>query len=102
MITTKLLAASGYRPNKMCNPSFPYSDSFWQRKLTDENGIKYFIEFVHYPKGSGLKEAWMMNMNINEPHCTFQIHRAGDINKAEVMCEEVWRATGGIYYERNQ
>lgn len=101
MITQEQLEERGYRHcGKGAEGSFQYCDFFMQRKVTDPDGIRYFIEFVHYPKGRFCDAAWMCHLNINEPHCTFEQHRPTDLDATENRCYEVWNLMGRPYYER--
>ena len=88
--------------------SFPYSDGFYQKKIEDNKGIKYFIEFVfyaetRYPNGAKANFGFMANLSIHEPHQTHQIHHLNSLDKiieAEKKIEEFWKIFGN-YYETN-
>lgn len=105
MITSECLEAKGYRKHPSSEVIFPYSDYFYQRKVTDRLGICYFIEMVHYPKDDNdafpMDESWMCNLNIDDPHCRFQQHRVEDLTMAEHRCSQVWEILGSPYYERS-
>jgi hypothetical protein len=100
-ITCAELEASGYVKHSatMFNR---YSDFFYQKKFRDDKGVKYFIEFVHYPAGLGhvaLPEAWMARLSNNEPHMTVEIHRPISIADAERRFELFFQSQQCEYYE---
>jgi hypothetical protein len=81
-----------------------FTDFFYQKRFTDAKGIKYFIEFHHYPGKEPvgalfLEESWMAELNVNEPNATFQLHRVDDAEDVEARIEAVWLALGSPYYE---
>jgi len=83
-ITEAELVAAGYTRCSKNDHSFPYSDFFYQKKFRDAQGIKYFVELVHYSHSEGpVTEAWSSYMNINQPHMTFQIHRPNSLATVE-------------------
>lgn len=103
MITNEQLDAAGYRKHN-ATQAYQHSDYFYQKRFADELGIKYFIQFVHYPShkfenGQTMPESWMMELNNNEPHYTFQWHKADSIMGGEVLCEVFFKSMGCQYYE---
>jgi hypothetical protein len=83
--------------------SFASSDGFYQKKIKNEVGIKYFIEFVVYSLDG--RVIFMANLNINPTdvveHQTYKIHHLTTLDKilqAEKNIESFWR-TFGDYYE---
>lgn len=86
--------------------SHPYSDYFYQKRFSDDIGIRYHIEFFHYagvtfPNGE-MPESWMVEMNQNEPHMTFQLHRPESIEQAESAVIRFWYCMFCDYHERNE
>ena len=104
MITEQQLIRRGYRKHKGGGIAFQFSDFFYQLKFTDEDGIRYWLEFVHYEElpGGDKGGSWMCNLNINDPHCTFQQHRVKDLDLSEKLAVSVWIAIGAPYYEKYQ
>lgn len=103
MITNDQLEARGYKKWNAPQAN-QFSDCFYQKRFSDDVGIKYHIEFVHYPKhvfenGQSMPESWMVALNNNEPHFTFQFHRPKSIDEAESKCETFFKAMGCEYYE---
>lgn len=84
-----------------------YSDFFYQKKVCDEFGIKYFIEFIYYsggilPNGITFEGSFKAEININEPHQTYSIHHLNNLEKikdAEQKIEQFWLILGS-YYEK--
>lgn len=104
MITEEALAKLGYRKYECTPPSFPHGDFFMQKRFTDDKGIKYFVEFVHYPpiafrNGSDWGEDWMAVLHVNEPHMTFEQHRPISIEVAEKRVEAFFEKMCCQYYE---
>ena len=104
MITEQELKDAGYRKHAG-NGHQPYSDFFYQKRFTDEHGIKYHVELNHYaaitwPNGQPMSESWMAELHNNEPHMTFQIHRPDSIADVEDRAEKFWRSMACDYYER--
>lgn len=100
-----LLEENGYMfylSNKIITP---YSDFSYQKEFRDNKGIKYFIDFVHYPKiREGETESWMLDFRNNTPHYTFQQHRVelknrNDLIKLEKKCELFFKSFKCEYYE---
>jgi len=95
----------GYKFYPQTGVSFPYSDGFYQKKIEDDKGIKYFIEFVfyaetRYPNGAKSNFGFMANLNVNEPHQTYQIHNLNSLDKiveAEKKIELFWNILGSYY-----
>lgn len=82
--------------------SFTTSDGFYQKKIKNEVGIKYFIEFVIYSLDG--KVIFMANLNINPTdiveHQTYQIHRLTTLDQilqAEKNIESFWQNFGDYY-----
>ena len=85
---------------------FPFCDFFYQRRVTDEQGIRYFIDVKHYPTeiyhGVKVGGAWEVEMNINEPPVRFAITHPESINEFESLCHKFWEMMGKPYYELYQ
>ena len=103
----KHLESKNYRFCRTNNVCFPHSDGFWQKKFTDETGIKYFIEFVYYSAKNGAHFAFMGHLSINGDnesifHQTYEQHHLNTIEKiqqAELNAEKFWQ-NFGCYYEK--
>jgi len=114
------LIKEGARKWKSNSITFPYSDYFYQVKVEDNLGIRYFIEFVHYSEVSmftvidtGTKnvipECWMINVKFNYRESVsyeLQIHLNSvniindyDVEKIYDRISGVWQALGRISYE---
>lgn len=76
-----------------------------KKKVCDELGVKYFIEFVYYSatrfgSGTTLNSSFKAEININEPHQTYSIHHLNDLEKikdAEHRIEQFWLVLGEYY-----
>lgn len=105
IITEEQLIAVGYQKYQ---PGVikPYCDFLYQRRITDEEGTRYFNAFWHYPPyevhGHQEPGTWLFELSLNEPHSTFEIHRPATIPFCELKAEEFWRMMGAVYYERNE
>lgn len=97
------LIASGYRKwpeNSIVHPS---ADFFYQKGVRDNRGIKYFIEFVHYPVVCKLGEAWMVVWRSDEPNYEFRVHYADQsIWFYEDLIGSLWKSLGCSYKELNE
>jgi hypothetical protein len=102
MVTDLELEKAGYKKYGSNGITYPYSDFFYQKKVVDERGVKYFIAFVHYSHDAQLTESWMVGFNQNEPlHLRFDIHSHVSIDVAEFMCEKFWvTMCNSTYYEK--
>lgn len=99
MITENQLTIAGYRQYVSSGIVHPYSDFFYQKRFSDEVGIKYHVEFLHYPPlNSKLSDTWMAEMVNNEPFMTFQIHRPESIQEVEERMRRFWETQGCKYY----
>lgn len=85
-----------------------FSDYFYQKKFIDLKGIRYFVEFLHYPillrakfrgQFANMNESFSMELHIEEPPSTFQLHSPISIQDAEEHAYRVWCVLGSIYYE---
>lgn len=102
----KYFQNNGYRNYPKNNIIHPHSDGSWQKKIGDEKGIRYFINFVFYsghtyPNGIKTDDVFMAEIVNNEPHQTYQIHHLDTVDKirdAENKIELFWK-TFGTYYE---
>ena len=97
------LIDKGFRKWKSNDITFPHSDYFYQKKITDDGGVKYFVDVVHYPEmqlhyGTKLEESWMVHLNINEPQMRFDQHRVS-LEIALEKCEKFFQTMGCEYYE---
>lgn len=105
----KLLENNGYKrfETKGKNDVIsPYSECFYQKRFTDEKGIKYHIQFVCYSANSklDLKKSWLMDFSINEPFYTFRQHyvkleNKEDLGEMEQKVELFWKTFNCAYYE---
>jgi len=107
MITEDLLKIAGYKNDKRTASIKIYCDDFFQKKVADKTGTKYFINFWHYPpheysNGAIIGGSWLFEMMLNEPHCTFEIHRPTALEFCERKAEEFWNMMGAVYYESNE
>lgn len=102
MITEEQLAEAGYRKHP-AGAIKQFCDFLYQRKITDELGTRYFNNFWHYPPyefgGQQQDGTWLFEITMNEPHCTFEIHRPDSLQFCELKGEEFWRMMGAVYYE---
>lgn len=96
------LLNAGYRMHVNSGVFHEPADFFFQKRLRDEHGTRYFINFYHYPAQMGMSESWMCSLHQNEPHMTFEQHRVTSREEAERNCEVFWHQVAqGTYYERD-
>lgn len=105
MITEKKLLKKGYVKITLSHMFEPYSDFFYQKRFKDTEGIRYFIEFFHYPEkkypfGAMLDESWKCSLQTLSPHMTFQQHKVESITTAENRCLCFWRSMHCDYYDK--
>ena len=105
----KLLENNGYRKyktNGKNDVTYPFSECFYQKRVTDEKGIKYHIQLICYSASPelNLKQSWLLDFSINEPFYTFREHYVKletqeDLEKLEKKCELFWTVFKCEYYE---
>ena len=108
------LINEGLRKWKSNSVTFPYSDYFYQIKIEDKIGIRYYVEFVHYPKIDNLQESWMVNCRLNDNKINLyisfvsaidvQIHfikvsTQEDMEKIFNKLNSIWCSVDSPYYE---
>ena len=100
-----------YKTNGNNDVTYPYSDYFYQKRIMDEKGIKYHIQFVYYAPISefevNLEESWMLDLITNEPFYSLRKHHIElktqeDLEKLEAECEKFWTVFKCAYYELNK
>lgn len=105
IITEEQLIAVGYKKYP-AGVFRQYCDFLYQRRITDEDGTRYFNAFWHYPgtshHGLDIPAAWLFEVTLNEPHCTIEIHRPSELFFCERKAEGFWFMMGAVYYERNE
>lgn len=83
---------------------FRHADLFFQRRVEDDRGIKYFIDFVYYSPIEGkVGETWTCHLTINNPHQTYEQHwlkTIEDVNRAIEKCELFFNTMDCEYYEK--
>lgn len=108
IICDENLLKSGYKeyPKPEWVNEFVYK--FYQKKITDEKGTKYFIDvYSYYDEDSGLTDyefRLQTESLVNCKNCfcnatLFGLDFEVTIIDAEKKIEELWNALGGIYYE---
>lgn len=98
------LESNGYK-KYAATPFEKYADSFYQKKVCDEFGVKYFINFIHYSgarfgNGATLNDSIKAEIIINEPHQTYSIHHLNTLDKikdSEQKIEQFWLILGSYY-----
>ena len=107
----KLLENNGYtkyKTNYKNDIIYPYSDCFYQKRIVDEKGIRYHIQFIYYAPivnfGTNLEEDWMLDLITNEPFYSFRKHHIElktkeNLEKLEAECEKFWTVFKCAYYE---
>ena len=102
-MTEKVLKNSGYA-NHEVDMIHKYASCFYQKKITDENGIKYFIDAYGYNiKPTGLtfdyeiqfsKKGYYTNITM---FCTDTM----TIEEIENEIEYLWKNNSFDYYDKN-
>ena len=104
MITAQTLERRGYL--RYDGGHRHYTDFFYQRSFRDQAGIRFIIEFWHYPHvshdTSALCESWQGEVTLAPPHVTLQFHFASDLDYIEEKAAQFWQLMGGVYYEQNE
>jgi len=82
----------------------PYNDAavFRQKRVTDDRGTKYFVNFLLYRFEPLYSDRWTMEVTNNEPHITLAVHSPFSLAEYERLAETFWRAMGCEYYELTQ
>ena len=110
IICDETLLMSGYKEFKKPEWVNEFVDKFYQKKITDEKGIRYFIDvYTYYDEESGLTDyEFRLNAEAlaNDKPCFCNVNLFGfdyevTITDAETKIEVLWNAIGGIYYEKN-
>lgn len=106
IITEEKLKIKKYNRHPSSNITHQFADFIYQRGFNDETGIKYFINFIHYPmimlNSAATKESWTAEMTVNEPHMKFCMYDLDNrsIGHVEKKMKRFWEAMGKHYYEK--
>lgn len=91
----------GYVKYNQCYKVNSYSDYFYQKKISDNKGIKYFLNLLHW-SNVDRPDSWAMILQINEPFYVFEQHNIElkDLDKLEEKCSLFFKTMGCEYYEK--
>ncbi len=101
-MTENNLISRGYVKYKN-NETYLYYDYFYQLKVKDSKGIKYFINIQHHPSIHGLAESYNCELRTNEPFYIFEqpYIKLDELDEIEEKCEIFWQTFKCEYYELN-
>lgn len=117
MIFEKELIAAGYK-KYTSRLDKQYADYFYQKRFSDDEGKKYFINFSHYPANrygqTELKESWNADVQfitISGPTVDIEYfsfwteeneynHPITSIEDVEQFFEKMWETNLFEYYEK--
>ena len=103
-ITEKLLLENGYEKWKSNDVIFPYAECFYQKRIKDITGTKYFIDIIYYSDINDaihtVNESYMGYLNINNPHYIFNHHNLTDLKTFEDECATFFTTFHCEYYEK--
>lgn len=106
------LLAAGFKEFKDKPQHSLWGDAFFQKKITDENGTRYYIDALVWFQENG-RIGWEWELRYNDgcsfcrPQMTMQIkghcHRS-DWTAADILAwaEELWFRLSPNYYERER
>jgi hypothetical protein len=87
------------------------SDVFFQQRIDDEFGVRYFVEVIHWPANNGAED-WQVEVNFNDgaacnpSRAALRVLAFAGVDKwsaADVLrwADELWTRLAPNYYERN-
>ena len=110
MITKEILLENKYLFYKSNKPEVTAHIGTYQKKITDENGIKYFITIEHWDFrklgiSNNTKESFETHLNTdieNDNYMSVILHSREDqtIEFIEQWCESTWTKLHGEYYDK--
>ncbi len=100
-MTDKVLLNSGYKEYEV--PAFTlYANRFYQKRIKDKKGTKYFIDVYEYEIQDGYDYEFVMCTSKEEKfHVRTLIYRADlmTIEEIEEEIENIWKRCEFDYYE---
>lgn len=104
-----ILVEAGYREFPVRNSLSHRAQFAFQRRFRDGLGTRYFInvwvyEPIVFPNGNTSGGSCMVELNINEPHQSYEQHGICDLSPSsiqswETKCRLFFEVMGCCYYE---
>lgn len=103
MITDKLLEERGYNKYK---DYLYHSDGLYQKRITDEKGIKYFIDIYKYePEVEAIETEYNVVLISDTENYNLEVTLYGikdmTLDEIEEEVEKIWNSLGCKYYEED-
>lgn len=108
------LIANGFREHKNDRTTSVWKyDMLFQKKVTDENGVRYFVDAMCYFHQNGSVDGWEIEVNYNDgcafcrpgmamKICGFALKSEWTAANVIEWADELWQRLAPSYYERNQ
>lgn len=104
-MTDEVLLNSGYKEHEVDTRFKPYADKFFQKRIKDEKGTKYFIgvnKYIIDGKDSYEYELYTEKDDMYAFRCLiYGIQAPMTIEEIEEEIENIWKNNKFSYYERN-
>lgn len=104
-MTDKVLLNSGYKEWEVDKLFHPYASKFFQKRIKDEKGTKYFIgvnKYIIDEKESYQYELYTEKDDMYAFKCLiYGIQAPMTIEEIEEEIENIWKNNNFSYYERN-
>lgn len=106
MITEQALEAMGFkRYEHTGSVPYQYADFFYQARIVDKKGTKYFLNFWHFPREDQIPEGWtaesILYTESNDPWFKMEFYVYPDTKIEHIMLdvESFWDLAPCGYYE---
>lgn len=99
-MTEKVLLNSDYKEFKV-PISMPYANRFFQKKIKDKKGIKYFIDVYEYEMQDSLEYEFELHSHKRNFWVDTTLHGIDGmtIKEIEKEIEDIWTSCKFDYYE---
>lgn len=105
-MTDKVLLNSGYKECEVDTRFKPYAEKFFQKRIKDEEGTKYFIgvnKYIIDEKESYQYELYTEKDDMYAFKCLiYGIQAPMTIEEIEEEIENIWKSNNFSYYERKE
>ena len=99
-ISEDALLERGYKKHNP-NPVMDTFDYFFQKRIRDEKGTLYFINFRHWSHGDNVSWDCELNTDSDSDGYLWATIKEHTIEKSEARIRALWEASGGKYYDQD-
>ena len=103
-MTDEVLLNSGYKECEVDTRFKPYAEKFFQKRIKDEEGTKYFIDVYKYiidNQEDYEVELYTFKENVYDFKCLiYSVEKPLTIEEIEEEIENIWKNNNFSYYEK--